>query len=74
MIEKIIHIQFRKGDILRHRKPPIHRNPVCYTRQNKVIYLYFKYFLKVFLFTDKKVLVGHGRSNDMLNLRQKYKV
>ena len=34
----------RKGDILRHRNPPIHKNPVWYPRQNNVIYLYFEYF------------------------------
>ena len=32
----------RKGDALRNRNPPIHRNLVCYLRQNNVIYLYFE--------------------------------
>ena len=29
----------RKGDILRDRNSTIHRNPVCYPRQNNVLYL-----------------------------------
>ena len=38
-----------KGDGLRLRKIPIHRNHVCYQRQNNVIYLYFEYFLILIL-------------------------
>ena len=29
---------------VRHRNQPMHRNPVCYPRQNNVIYQYFEYF------------------------------
>ena len=34
----------RQNQVLRDRNLPIHKNPVCYPRQNDVIYLYFEYF------------------------------
>ena len=59
----------RKGDVLRDRYQPIHRNPVCYPRQNNVIYLHFECFLKLLPFPGKYYILERGSQGRVYKLQ-----